>query len=309
MKKKIIIVGGDPQSINSEIIYKSWKKISRDVRKRIYLISNFNLLERQFKKLGYKISMQKVENVNVKSDSDKLKIINIDLKFHDPFKISIKELQKYVFKCFDLAHQISMNNKVISGMINCPIRKNLLKKKNTGVTEYLASKCRIKNNSEVMLIINEKLSVALITTHQNLKKVSKLINKNLIITKFRSINTNYTKIFSMKPKIAVLGLNPHNAELNKSSEEYKIINPAIKFLKKEGMRINGPYAADTIFINSYKKFDVIVECNDQVLAPFKTLYKFNAINLTLGLNYLRVSPDHGVATDMIGKNKSNPQPS
>ena len=72
-------------------------------------------------------------------------------------------------------------------------------------------------------------------------------------------------------------------------------------------RINGPYAADTIFINSYKKFDVIVGMyHDQVLAPFKRLYKCNAINLTLGLNYLRVSPDHGVATDMIGKNKSNP---
>ena len=115
------------------------------------------------------------------------------------------------------------------------------------------------------------------------------------------------KIFLKKPKIAILGHNPHNAELRKNSEEKKIIIPAIKKLKQMHVKIYGPHVADTIFIKDYKKFDVIVGMyHDQVLAPFKALFKFNAFNLTLGLKYIRVSPDHGVGLNLIGKNKANP---
>ena len=103
-----------------------------------------------------------------------------------------------------------------------------------------------------------------------------------------------------------MGLNPHNSELRKNSDERKKIIPAIKLLKKSNIKVYGPYVADTIFINDYKNFDVIVGMyHDQVLAPFKALYKFNAINVTLGLKYLRVSPDHGVAKNLIGKNKAH----
>jgi len=101
-------------------------------------------------------------------------------------------------------------------------------------------------------------------------------------------------------------LNPHNAEFNKGSKENKIIIPAVKTLKKLRINIRGPMPADTIFINEYKKYNIIVGMyHDQVIAPFKALYKFNAINLTAGLRYLRASPDHGVAIDLIKKNKSN----
>ena len=157
-----------------------------------------------------------------------------------------------------------------------------------------------------MLIRNSKLAVSPITTHSDLKYVAKKISKKLIINKIKSINLNFSKIFLRKPKIAILGLNPHNAEFRKNSEESKFIIPSIKYLKKQNIKISGPFAADTIFINDYKKYDVIVGMyHDQVLAPFKTLYKFNAINLTLGLKYLRVSPDHGIAKNLIGKNKAN----
>ena len=82
--------------------------------------------------------------------------------------------------------------------------------------------------------------------------------------------------------------------------------PAIKRLKTRGIKISGPFVADTLFINNYKKFDVIIGMyHDQVLAPFKTLFQYDAFNLTLGLNYIRVSPDHGTAKDLIGKNKAN----
>ena len=102
-------------------------------------------------------------------------------------------------------------------------------------------------------------------------------------------------------------MNPHNSELKKNSEESKIILPEIKRLKRKRININGPLVSDTLFIKEYKNYDVIVGMyHDQVLAPFKALYKFNAINLTLGLKYLRVSPDHGTAVNLIKKNKADP---
>ena len=101
-------------------------------------------------------------------------------------------------------------------------------------------------------------------------------------------------------------MNPHNAELSNNSEEKRIIIPAIKNLKNQNIKVFGPLVSDTIFINEYKKFDVIVGMyHDQVLGPFKALFKFNAINLTIGLPYLRVSPDHGVALNLIGQNKAS----
>lgn len=306
MKNKILIVSGDPESINSEIIFKAWKKIPNSLRRKIYLISNFNLLDSQLKKLGYKIKLLKINNFNSNNISDKLKIINVNLSFKDPFKFNTKILKKYISQSLNLAHEMAIKDKKIAGIINCPIRKDLLGKKGLGVTEYLASKCFVNDNSEVMLIKANNLSVSPLTTHVKLRDVAKIINKKLILTKIKSINYNFKKIFKKKPKIAILGLNPHNSELRKNSDERKKIIPAIKLLKKSNIKVYGPYVADTIFINDYKNFDVIVGMyHDQVLAPFKALYKFNAINVTLGLKYLRVSPDHGVAKNLIGKNKAH----
>ena len=126
------------------------------------------------------------------------------------------------------------------------------------------------------------------------------------MTKVNILNEYYKKILKKKPKIAILGLNPHNSEFKSNSEEKKIIIPAIKILKKK-INISGPFSADTIFLNT-KYFDVIVGMyHDQILPSFKSLNNFKAINLTFGLNYLRGSPDHGTAEDLIKKNKANSQ--
>ena len=185
--------------------------------------------------------------------------------------------------------------------------KIFFKKNNIGVTEYLASKNKIKNNYESMLIFNKKLSVCPITTHLDIKQVAKKISKKIIINKTITIQRWFKRTFSRKPKIAILGLNPHNAELKKYSEERRIIIPAILQLNKLGLSVKGPMIADTFFIKDHKKFDVIIGMyHDQVLVPFKTIFKFDAINITLGLKYLRTSPDHGVAANLIGKKKANP---
>ena len=305
MKKKIIIVGGDPNSINSEIIAKCWKKLNKSLRERIYLISNYNLMNLQLRKLKYTIKIIRVNNINEKLKSDKLKIIDVNVNFKNPFKVSKIASSKFVLESLDLAHKILIKNEA-QAMVNCAIDKKLLRIKGLGVTEYLASKCKIKDKSEVMLIFNKKISVCPITTHIDLKQVTSNLKINVLMKKIKKINSWYKNTFKRYPKIGVLGLNPHNAEQRKNSEEEKIIKPIIKKLYKSKLNIYGPYPADTIFVKEYKKFDVIVGMyHDQVLTPFKALFKYDAINITLGLKYLRVSPDHGTAKNLIGKKKAS----
>ena len=238
MSKKIIIVSGDPNSINSEIIFKSWKKIRNTYKKKIYFISNVNLLKKQFKRLNYRIKLKEVKNI----DDDKttaLKIINIDLKFKDPFKISNRATSNFITESLNKAHVFGLR-KDVKGIINCAISKSFLKKNKIGVTEYLASKCNLKKNTEVMMIYNDKLSVCPLTTHIDIKDVSDNINSELIIKKIKSINSWLKRRLKRKPKIGVIGLNPHNAEFRKTSEEKKIILPSILKLKKSRIKVDGP---------------------------------------------------------------------
>ena len=305
--KKIILVSGDPNSINSEILFKSWKKISKSLKKKIYLISNYNLILDQSKKLNHSLKIIKVKDINDKKNEFSLKILDVKLKYKNPFDVPFKETSKFVNKSLDIAHKLSMNKNVL-GLINCPINKKLLLKKNIGVTEFLSKKCKVKNNSEVMLIRNKKFAVSPITTHINIKNVPKNLKSKTIINKILTIHKFYKKFLKKIPKIGILGLNPHNAEMEKNSEEKKIIIPSIVSLKKKRINLIGPLVSDTLFIEDFKKYDVIVGMyHDQVLTPFKTIFKFDAINITLGLKYLRVSPDHGVAKKIIFKNKANPK--
>ena len=192
-------------------------------------------------------------------------------------------------------------------MINGPIsKKNFLGKKFLGITEYLTKEFSSKKNA--MLIYNKKLSVCPITTHLPLNLVSKKINKKLIFEKVFLINNFYKNYLNIKPKIAILGLNPHCESINKFNEDEKIIKPSIKYLVRSGINVSGPYPADTIFLkNNRKNFNIIVGMyHDQVLTPIKTIYEYDAINITLGLPFIRISPDHGPNEKMVGKNSSNP---
>ena len=159
-----------------------------------------------------------------------------------------------------------------------------------------------------MLIYNKKLSVCPITTHLPLKLVTKNINRKIIIEKVKIINEFYKTKFYFKPRIAVLGVNPHCESINKINEDEKIVKPTVKYLQKLKYKISGPYPADTIFLKkNIKNFDIILGMyHDQVLSPIKTLFEYDAVNITLGLPFTRISPDHGPNEKMVGKNISNP---
>ena len=159
-----------------------------------------------------------------------------------------------------------------------------------------------------MFLFNKELSVSPITTHIPINKVAKKIKKKIIISKINSINNFYKKFLGFKPRIAVTGLNPHcETFVGKNIEKTEIL-PAIINLRKKKINVLGPFSSDTIFLKkNRKKFDVIVGMyHDQVLAPMKTIFGFEAINITIGLPFVRITPDHGPNYEMFGLNKSKP---
>ena len=196
-----------------------------------------------------------------------------------------------------------ISNKLINGPIS---KQHYLQKRFLGVTEYIAKTFSVK--SKAMLIYNKNLSVCPVTTHLPIKFVTKKINQLSISEKIKLIHKFYKIYFKINPKIGVLGLNPHCESIDQINEDEKIIRPIVKRLSGKGYKISGPYPADTLFLSKNRKnFDVVVGMyHDQVLTPIKTLYEYDAINITLGLPFLRISPDHGPNEKMIGKNLSNP---
>jgi len=205
-----------------------------------------------------------------------------------------------------LQRKLKQNN--LSKFINGPVsKKSFLKGKTLGITEYLAKKT--KKRDVAMLIFNKNLSVSPLTTHLALKDVHKKITKKKIFTQVNLINKFYKTKFNKLPRIAITGLNPHCESNFTNSEEDKVIIPAIKKLRLKNNKINGPFPADTIFTKSLlNKYDVIIGMyHDQVLSPMKALFGFDAINITLGLPFTRISPDHGPNYSMLGRNLSDPK--
>ena len=301
----ILIVMTEPKSIFLEILLKYLISTHfKKNKKKISIIGNVSHIKKEIKKNKYNLKIKEVLDIT----KSKKNLINlIDVKPSNKYKASSNfHMPNYISNCFDKSLSILKKNKNVV-LLNGPVnKKTFLKKKYLGITEYLAKKTKSKN--PVMLIYNEKLSVSPITTHLPIKYVSKYINKSNIIKKVKSINSFYMENLKKKPKIAVLGLNPHCETIEKIGEEQREIIPAIYKLRSEKLNISGPFSADTFFIKkNIDYYDVVVGMyHDQVLTPLKTLFNFNAINITIGLPFVRVSPDHGPNISMYGKNKSDP---
>ena len=303
--KPIIIVAGEPNSVFFELFFKVIKK---KINSPIVLIASKQLISKQAKILKKKISFSitnELEVIKNKNNLKKINLIDVDFNQSTAFSKITSKSNNYITKCFDIAIKLLKNN-VSNKFINGPIsKKTFLKKKYNGITEYLANKTNTKKFA--MLIYNKKLSVCPLTTHLPVKYISKKINKIEIINKVKLIDNFWKKNFGQKVKIGVTGLNPHCESIDKFNEDKSIIFPTINKLKNLRYNVIGPLAADTVFLKkNRKKFNLIMGMyHDQVLTPMKTLFEYNAINVTIGLPFLRVSPDHGPNETMLGKNKSN----
>ena len=301
--KPTIVICGYPKSTFIEILIKSVKSNSfRNINSPIILICSKKLLINELKRFKARINIY--DFINLKSlKSNFLYIIDIPL---DLKKLTLLKINNYIKNSFKTGLNLIDKDNAFN-LINGPISKtNFLKGNYEGITEYLAKKTGSLN--EVMLIFNKKLSVSPLTTHIPLSKVEQRIKKRIIINNINKINSFYKKILGFKPNIAITGLNPHCETFKGKNVEKTEIFPAIKVLKKNKVKVFGPFSADTIFLkNNREKYNVIVGMyHDQVLGPMKTIYGFDAINITIGLPFLRITPDHGPNYEMYKLKKSKP---
>ena len=292
----ILIVPGEKESIFFEIFFKSLN--SKSFLSPLILLCDKEILNKEKKKHKFSkdIEQIKLDEIFSKEFRDK-KVYLVNIRY--------KNTNVYVHNCFNVAFKL-IKKGLTQKMINGPINKSkTLNKKFLGVTEFVAK--NFNHKKFAMLIYNKKLSVCPVTTHLPLKLVAKKITKNKVAEKIIVVNDFYKAYLGFKPKIAVIGLNPHCESISKFNEDTKIIAPVIETLRNK-INVKGPFPADTIFLkNNRKKFDVIIGMyHDQVLTPIKTIFEYDAINITIGLPFLRVTPDHGPNEKMIGKNISNP---
>ena len=305
--KPIILVAGEPNSIFFEILFKVLK--TKKIRSPLILIASNKILSLQMKKLNFKINIKLLDFKKINDyrlNNSSINLINVNYDQKKAFEKISDKSNSYIKKCFEIAIfliKINFSNRLINGPIS---KKNFLKNKFLGITEFFGKK--FKKKKFAMLIYNKNLSVSPVTTHLPLKEVSKTINKKLITEKVVLIDDFYKTYIGCKPKIALTGLNPHCESISNFNEDEKIIKPTVKNLIKRKFRVSGPYPADTIFLKkNRRKFDVILGMyHDQVLSPIKTLFEYDAINITLGLPFVRISPDHGPNEKMLGKNVSSP---
>lgn len=247
-----------------------------------------------------------------KANDAALKKLNVINCWQEEIKIepgvSNETGAKYALKALDKAID-DLNARKIHCLVTAPIDKSHLQKVGfpfPGHTEYVASKA---NGKPLMLMVHENFRIALVTGHLGLKEVAEKLNENLILDKLNILNDSLKMDFSIrKPKIAVLGLNPHAGDRGKfGNEEEQIIIPALKKAFDSGILAFGPFSADGFFASgNFKHYDAILAMyHDQGLIPFKTISGMAGVNYTAGLKVIRTSPDHGPAFDLAGKIKAS----
>jgi 4-hydroxythreonine-4-phosphate dehydrogenase len=218
---------------------------------------------------------------------------------------------KYAFKSLEAAVNALQQNK-IDALVTAPINKNNIQSENfkfPGHTEYLDEK--FGKGESLMLLVKDNLRVAVVTGHIPITQVASTLSSEKILKKIQLLHKSLIQDFAVRrPKIAVLGLNPHASDNGLiGKEEQEIIIPAINKAKEENILAYGPYPADGFFgKGTFNEFDAVLAMyHDQGLIPFKTLAFSNGVNFTAGLPVIRTSPDHGTAYEIAGKNVANEQ--
>jgi 4-hydroxythreonine-4-phosphate dehydrogenase len=252
--------------------------------------------------------------VNLRPDEpythDKINVVNV---WQDSVQINLGEINetggKYAHLSLDAAFN-ALKNKQIDALVTAPIHKKAMELAQFGFpghTEYIAH--AFSNHTPIMILAHEGLRVGLVTGHVALSDVSTVLTKELIIKKAKSFIESLHIDFGIeKPKLAILGLNPHASDNGLfGNEEAELIKPAIETLKNLGHIVLGPFAADGFFGSaSWQKTDgVLAMYHDQGLIPFKALSFGSGVNFTAGLPVIRTSPDHGTGFEIAGKNEAN----
>jgi 4-hydroxythreonine-4-phosphate dehydrogenase len=309
---KIAITMGDPAGVGPEIIVKMFKKTNMYERADVFVIGDlFPMLSAQ-RRLGKDLWIKPVSGINrLSRERDVINLFDVkNLKLNDfilaeSTAASGKASYAYLLEAIKLAM-----NKKIDAVVTAPINKHSLHMagiKEPGHTEILAKKSGTKNFA--MMLMADKLKVVLVTIHTSIKSVPGLLSSVKVIEKIKLTHDSLKKDFGIKnPRIAVLGLNPHAGEAGAFGNEEKTkIIPAINKAKKLGINAEGPYPPDTIFhkIISGSHDAAVCMYHDQGLIPLKLIGFDTGVNFTMGLPFVRTSPDHGTAYDIVGTGKAS----
>lgn len=306
-KIKIGITQGDINGIGYEVILKTLED-NRILDFCIPIIYGSPKVAAYHRKvLNLNVNLNLISNASEASDKH-ANIINCN---SDEVKVDLAQSTsgagEAAFQALEKA-TADLKSGLIDALVTAPInKKNIQSDKFTfpGHTEYLEQLFGAKGDA-LMLLVSERLRVAVATGHVPVSKVSQILTKDLILNKLRALNKSLTLDFAInKPRIAVLGLNPHSGDQGViGNEEQEIIKPAIAEALEEGIVCIGPLPSDGFFGNDeYTKYDgILAMYHDQGLIPFKLLSMDSGVNFTAGLSIVRTSPDHGTAYDIAGQN-------
>ena len=306
-----IIVGisiGDLNGVGGEVILKSFEDSRMLELCTPIIFANVKILSFLKKELRLDAPLHGIDRLD-QMVIGKINVLNV---WKEGVNINYGQLDnevgKYAIKSFVAATK-ALKDGDIDVLVTAPISKSNIQAEDfkfPGHTDYLDQELE---GDALMLMIQDNLRVGLLTDHVPLSDVAKHLTEELIRKKIKTINKSLVQDFGIrKPKIAVLGLNPHSGDNGViGDEEDKLIKPTLKKIFDEGTLVFGPFAADGFFgSNQYENYDaVIATYHDQGLIPFKTLSFGKGVNYTAGLNKVRTSPDHGTAFDIAGKGLAN----
>ena len=311
VKSKKINIGisiGDPNGIGIEVMLKALSDRPSNDNCNFIIYSSYDLIVNQKKDLNIKsLPFNKIESLDeISSNSINIKEVFTDSEYE--FGAPDKQVSQKAIISFKEAVK-DANEKKIDVLITSPIDKNLSYSKSfkhSGHTDFLR---HYFNEDPIMLMVSKKLKVGLLTEHIALKDVVRNITVEKTTKKLKLLCQVLNKDFGIiKPKIAVLSINPHVGDNGViGTEDQKLLNPAINELNQKEDIVSGPFSADTFFCNNYAKYDAILAVyHDQGLIPFKTISFGEGVNYTAGLPIIRTSPEHGTGFDIAGKSIADP---
>lgn len=310
-KAENIIVGisiGDLNGIGSEVILKTFEDSRMLELCTPVIFANVKILSFVRKNFESTVALHGID----KLDQIVIGKVNVFNLWREGIDLNLgtndEKVGEYAIKSF-VAATNALKEGVIDVLVTAPINKYNIQSESfkfPGHTDYLDQELE---GDALMLMVQDNLRVGLLTDHIPINEVASHLTEELIFKKIETINQTLIQDFSInKPKIAVLGLNPHCGDGGViGTEDDNVLKPALKKLFEKGTLVFGPFPADGFFgSNQYEKYDaVIATYHDQGLIPFKTLSFGNGVNYTAGLNKIRTSPDHGTAYDIAGKNKAD----
>ncbi|MNK24481.1 4-hydroxythreonine-4-phosphate dehydrogenase [compost metagenome] len=306
-KAENVIVGisiGDLNGIGSEVILKTFEDARMLEFCTPVIFGNVKVLSFIKKNLDLTLNLYGIDQLD-QLVTGKINVLNVWREsVNIDFGKNDETIGKYAVKSFTEA-VAALKDKKIDVLVTAPINKYNIQSEDfkfPGHTDYLDQE--LEGNA-LMLMVQDKLRVGLFTDHIPVNEVSAHLTEALIRKKLLTVNKTLKQDFGLsKPKIAVLGVNPHSGDGGViGSEDDKVVKPALKKLFEEGVYVFGPFSADSFFgSGQYEKYDAVIAAyHDQGLIPFKTLAFGGGVNYTAGLEGIRTSPDHGTAYDIAGK--------